>query len=137
LWAVSYNENPILITILAISEHSYSVILPRAIPVKALNTAKRNSGFCQMGSGIRVPKAGPVVKDKARNNLLIVGCFTKRKPDPNHDSSNFRVFVFCDIAKGNSCKSPEYSEAKFRVLSDRSMIKSAKGRTSSKEHSKK
>jgi hypothetical protein len=44
---------------------------------------------------------------------------TKRKPDPNHDFSNFRAFVFCDITKGNSCKSPEYSKAKFRVLSDR------------------
>jgi hypothetical protein len=41
---------------------------------------------------------------------------TKPKPDPNYDFSNFRVFVFCDIAKGNSCKSPEYSDAKFRVL---------------------
>jgi hypothetical protein len=62
---------------------------------------------------------------------------TKRKPGTNYDCSNFRVFGLCDIAKGNSCKSPEYSEAKFRVLSDRSMIKSVKGRTSSKEHSKK
>jgi hypothetical protein len=68
-----------------------------------------------MDSGIRVPKAGPVVNDKARNNLSIVGCFTKRKPGSNYDFSNFRVFGFCDIAKGNSCKSPEYSEAKFRV----------------------
>jgi len=84
-----------------------------------------------------VPKAGPVVKNIARNNLSIMGCFTKRKPGTNYDSSNFRAFGFCDIAKGNSCKSPEYSEAKFRVLSDRSMIKSVKGRTSSKEHSKK
>jgi hypothetical protein len=72
------NENPIPITILAISEHSYSAILPKAIPVKALNTAKRNSGFCQIDIGIRVPKAGPAVKDKVRSSLLIVGCFTKR-----------------------------------------------------------
>lgn len=43
---------------------------------------------------------------------------TKRNQYPNHDSSNFRAFGFCDIAKSNSCKSPEYSEAKFRVLSD-------------------
>jgi hypothetical protein len=62
---------------------------------------------------------------------------TKPKPDPNHDFSNFRAFGLCDIAKGNSCKSLEYSEAKFRVLSDRCINKSAKGTTSSKEHSKK
>jgi hypothetical protein len=84
-----------------------------------------------------VPKARPVVKNIARNNLIVVGCFTKQNQYPNYAFSNFRAFVFCDIAKGNSCKSPEYSEAKFRVLSDRSMIKSVKGRTSSKEHSKK
>jgi hypothetical protein len=76
------NESPVPITILAISEYSYSAILPRAIPVKALNTAKRNSGLCQIDIGTRVPKAGSVVKDKARNSLLIVGCFTKRKPTP-------------------------------------------------------
>jgi hypothetical protein len=51
------NQNPILITILATSEHSDSAILPKAIPVKALNTAKRNSGFCQIDALIRVPKA--------------------------------------------------------------------------------
>jgi len=113
------NENPIPITILAISEYSDSAILPRAIPVKALNTAKRNSGFCQMDSGIRVPKARPVVKNIARNNLIVGNCFTKRKPGSNYDSSNFRAFGLCDIAKGNSCKSPECSEAKFRALSDR------------------
>ena len=124
------NENPIPITILAISEYSDSAILPRAIPVKALNTAKRNSGFCQMDSGIKVPKALPVVKNEARNSLLIVGCFTKRKPGSNYD---FRTIGLYDIAKGNSCKSPEYSEAKFRVLSDGFRNKSAKGRTSSKE----
>jgi hypothetical protein len=50
--------------------------LPKAIPVKALNTAKRNSGFCQIDTGIRVPKALPVVKNEARNNLSIVGYFT-------------------------------------------------------------
>jgi hypothetical protein len=47
LWAVSQNENPIPITILAISAHSDYAILPKAIPVKALNKAKQNSGFCQ------------------------------------------------------------------------------------------
>jgi hypothetical protein len=76
------NEIPIPITILAISEHSDSAILPKAIPVKALNTAKRNSGFCQIDIETRVPKAGPVVKDKARNNLSIVDCFTQRKLTP-------------------------------------------------------
>jgi len=45
LWAVLQNENPVPITILAILEYSDSAILPKAIPVKALNTAKRNSGF--------------------------------------------------------------------------------------------
>jgi hypothetical protein len=39
------NEIRIPITLLATSEHSYSVIWPKAIPVKALNTAKRNSRF--------------------------------------------------------------------------------------------
>jgi hypothetical protein len=62
---------------------------------------------------------------------------TKQNQYPNHDSNNFRAFGFCDIAIGNSYKSPEYSEAKFRVLSDRSMIKSAKGTINIKEHSKK
>jgi hypothetical protein len=38
---------------------------------------------------------------------------TKRKPGSNYD---FRTIGLYDIAKGNSCKSPEYSEAKFRVL---------------------
>ena|GEM_PF-2253997 len=127
------NQNPIPIMILAISEYSYSAILPKAIPVKALNTAMRNSGYCKMDSGIRVPKALPVVKNEARNNLSIVGYFTKRKPGTNYDCSNLRAFGLCDIAKGNSCKSPEYSEAKFRVLSDRYRNKSAKGTTSSKE----
>jgi hypothetical protein len=62
---------------------------------------------------------------------------TKRKPGTNYDCSNFRVFGLCDIAKGNSCKSLEYSEAKFRVLSDRYRNKSAKGTISSKAQSKK
>ncbi|REG92618.1 hypothetical protein C8N25_10216 [Algoriphagus antarcticus] len=56
-----------------------------------------------------------------------MGCFTQRNPYPNYDSSNLTTIGFCNIAKGNSHKSPEYSEAKFGVLSDRSMIKSAKG----------
>jgi hypothetical protein len=124
------NESPVPITI---SEQSDYTILPKAIPVKALNTAKQNSGFCKIDTGIRVPKAGPVVKNIARSSLLIVGYFTKRKPDTNYDCSNFRAFGLCDIAKGNSCKSPEYSEAKFRVLSDGFRNKSAKGTISSKE----
>jgi hypothetical protein len=48
LWAILQNENPIPITIVVTSEHSDSAILPKAIPVKALNAAKRNSGFCQI-----------------------------------------------------------------------------------------
>jgi hypothetical protein len=60
------NEIRIPITILAISEHSDSAILPKAIPVKALNTAKRNSGLCQIDIGTRVPKAGSVLQNKAK-----------------------------------------------------------------------
>jgi hypothetical protein len=48
------NESPVPITI---SEQSDYTILPKAIPVKALNTAKRNSGFCQIDIETRVPKA--------------------------------------------------------------------------------
>jgi hypothetical protein len=41
----AHNEIRIPITVLAISEHLDYAILPKAIPVKALNTAKRNSGL--------------------------------------------------------------------------------------------
>jgi hypothetical protein len=43
----AHNEIRIPITVLAISEHSDYAILPKEIPVKALNIAKQNSGFCQ------------------------------------------------------------------------------------------
>ena len=39
------NEIRIPITLLAISEYSYSAILPKAIPVKSLNTRKIDSRF--------------------------------------------------------------------------------------------